>query len=173
MKKSVIIITAIIYFVAIITVAFLGFVAEINNPPVFAEDIIMVFEDSETFPEEPYTFYYQYSPIYDVYYNGNADITQSNEEKYKYQIKFRGAEEFKLFFDEINALELNLHPWSSHGECETQELSYYMDTNRKQFVSVSNEGVVQFKVYDDDGLEEVLVSTRDGTNIKMFVQITW
>lgn len=158
---------------AIITVAFLGFVAEINNPPIFAEDIIMVIPEEESFPEEPYTFYYQYSPIYDVTYNPNADINATNENKYKYQIKFRGSDEFKLFFNEINELELNTHPWSSHGECETQELSYYMNTSRQNFVSVNEEGIINFKIYDDNGLEEVLVSTRDGTNIKIFIQITW
>ena len=173
MKKSVIILTAVVYFVAIVTVAFLGFVAEIHNPPIFAEDIIMEFEDEPNFPEENYTFYYQYTPIYDVIYNPNFDSAVKGDDKYKYFIKFRGSEEFKLFYEDINLLELHTKPYSSEGECETQELQYYMADARKDFVSVDKKGGVKFKVYDDSGLEEVRVSTMDGTNKTIYIQITW
>lgn len=173
MKKSVIIITGLVYLLSIVLVAFLGFVAEIHNPPIFAEDIVMIIEDAENFPEEPYTFYYQFSPIYTVTYNPEADPAAEDDTRYSYVIEFVGDDEYKLFYDEINGLELNLHPYSPDGECENQSLSYYIDKNRQEFISVSKEGVVEFKVYDNDGSETIRVSTKDGTNIIKFIHIVW
>lgn len=173
MKKSVIIITALVYLIAIVTVAFLGYVAEIHNPPILAEGIVMTIPNATNFPEEPYTFYANGAPIYTITYNSEADIEAKGNAKYTYLIKFNGADEFEYYFEKINELHLNLAPYSSKGECENQNLSYYIDKDRADYISVSTEGVVEFKQYSIIGSEEVAVSTKDGTNIRIYLKIYW
>ena len=173
MKKSVIIITALVYFIAIITVAFLGYVAEIHNPPVFAESIVMVLDDAPNFPEEPYQYYSNGAPIYTITYNSEADIKATDNNKYTYMIKFNGVDEFEYYFESNNHLDLHLEPYSPKGECENTSLSYYIDKDRNDFVEVSDEGVVSFKVFSKIGSEEVAVTTKDGTNITIYVKLYW
>ena len=173
MKKSVIIITAVIYFVAIITVAFLGYVAEIHNPPIYAESIVMVLDDAPNFPEEPYQYYSNGAPIYTVTYNSEADIEATDNNKYTYMIKFNGIDEFEYFFEADNKLNLHLMPYSSKGECENQTLSYHIDKDRADYVEVTDQGIVSFKVFSKIGSEEVAVTTKDGTDITIFVKLYW
>ena len=173
MKKSVIIITALVYIIAIVLVAFLGFVAEIHNPPVYAEDIVMKIEEAPNFPDEPYTFYANGAPIYTITYNSEADTTATDNTKYKYLIKFKGADEFEYYYEQINRLELDLMPYSSQGECENLNLSYYIDKDRLDYITIDQTGVVEFKYYSSIGSEEVAVSTKDGTNITIYIKIYW
>ena len=173
MKKSVIIITALVYIIAIVTVAFLGYVAEIHNPPIYAESIVMTIPNATNFPEEPYTFYANGAPIYTITYNSEADASATDNTKYTYLIKFKGADEFEYYYESINQLQLNLAPYSSKGECENLNLSYYIDKDRFEYITVSNEGVVEFKHYSSIGSEEVAVSTKDGTNITIYLKIYW
>ena len=173
MKKSVIIITALVYFVAILTVAFLGYVAEINNPPIYAESIVMTIPDAPKFPGEPYVFYSNGAPIYTITYNSEANVEATDNTKYTYLIKFSGSDEFEYYYENINSLNLNLSPYSSKGECENKTLSYYIDKDRQEYVSVSKEGEVTFKHYSNIGSEEVIVSTKDGTNITIYVKLYW
>ena len=173
MKKSVIIITAAIYFIAIIVVAFLGYVAEIHNPPIYAESIVMVLDDAPNFPEEPYQYYSNGAPIYTVTYNSEADIEATDNNKYTYMIKFNGIDEFEYFFETDNKLNLHLTPYSSKGECENQTLSYHIDKDRADYVEVTDQGIVSFKVFSKIGSEEVAVTTKDGTDITIFVKFYW
>lgn len=173
MKKSVIIITALVYFIAIITVAFLGYVAEIHNPPIYAESIVMSIPNAPKFPEEPYTFYSNGAPIYTITYNSEADIEATDNNKYSYLIKFSGTDEFEYYFENINSLPLNLKPYSEKGECENQNLSYYIDKDRNKYITVDKDGTVEFKLFTNIGSEEVIVSTKDGTNITIYLKIYW
>lgn len=173
MKKSVIIITALVYFIAIITVAFLGYVAEINNPPIYAEAIIMEIPNATKFPEEPYTFYANGAPIYTITYNSEVDVEATGNAKYTYLIKFKGADEFEYYYENINSLPLNLKPYSHEGECENQNLSYYIDKDRSDYIAVDNQGSVTFKYFSTIGSEEVIVSTKDGTNITIYLKLYW
>lgn len=173
MKKSVIIITAAIYFIAIIVVAFLGYVAEIHNPPIYAESIVMVLDDAPNFPEEPYQYYSNGAPIYTITYNSEADIEATDNNKYAYMIKFLGVDEFEYYYENINKLDLHLTPYSSKGECENQTLSYHIDKDRADYVEVNSNGEVSFKKFSKIGSEEVAVATNDGTNINIYVKLYW
>lgn len=173
MKKSVIIITTLVYFIAIVTVAFLGYVAEIHNPPIYAESIVMTIPNAPDFPEEPYVFYANGAPIYTITYNPEADIEAEDKNKYAYTIKFMGADEFEYYYENINSLQLYLTPYSSKGECENMHLSYHIDSDRKDYITVSKDGEVQFKCFSNIGNEEVVVSTKDGTNITLYLKIYW
>ena len=173
MKKSVIIITTLVYFIAISIVAVLGYVAEIHNPPIFAESIVMVLNDAPNFPEEPYQYYSNGAPIYTITYNSEADIEATDNNKYTYLIKFNGIDEFEYYYESINAVDLHLMPYSSKGECENTSLSYHIDNDRADYVEVTKEGVVSFKVFSKIGSEEVAVSTKDGTDITIYVKLYW
>ena len=178
MKKSVIIITALIYIVAIIVVAFLGFVAEIHNPPIYAEDIVMVLPEEEVadfpnFPQEPYT-YINTRPIYDVVYNEDANPdSEVEEERYKYRFIFKSYSAAKWFFLNDNELKLNLKPYSSLGECENQGLKYSIAQSRKNSLEVTEDGIVKFKVDTQARDEDITVTTKDGTDISIHINIYW
>lgn len=173
MKKSVIIITAVIYFLSIVIVAFLGYVAEIHNPPIYAEDIVMAFDDFDAFPEEDYSYIGGGTDLYTVHFNAEYDSEAEDNTKFKYIIKFTDFDCFEYYFENINALPLNTKPYSQLGECEDQTLSYHIDKDRRKFVDVDKKGVVTFKEIAKVGSEQILVSTNDGTNIKIYVQIYW
>lgn len=189
MKKSVIIITALVYFVAIIVVAFLGYVAEIHNPPIYAEDIVMVINNEFYKPEsesEIFTYYKNGAPIYDILYyppveEPAQEVTAENEvltnefvstntNEFRYIFKFRGFDEYEYFFNTKEKIELNLKPYSSLGECENQSLFYSTDSD---YISVDQEGKVSLKKYDDIGLEEILVKTKDPSKKQIKIQIYW
>ena len=179
MKKSVIIVTALIYLVSIVVVAFLGYVAETHNPPIYAEDIIMVLDEQDqkdfpNFPEEPYTYYANGAALYDVTENPNADIESEDlEQRYRYVFKFRGKDEAEFFYNYINEIDLHMMPYSSRGECETLKLDYTIGKDRQDYVGVSKEGKVSYKVFAKASHETVVVSTKDGTNIRIYINIVW
>lgn len=173
MKKSVIIVTAMIYLVSIVVVAFLGFVAEIHNPPIYAEAIVMTIEDEDTnFPDEPYT-YINGAPIYDITYNPNADPESEGVDKYTYRIVFKSSKAAGWYYRNENELNLHLSPYSSLGECENQHLSYYIEKNRRDSFEVSQEGVVTFKEELAARDETIAVTTKDGTDITIYINIYW
>ena len=188
MKKSVIIITALIYLLSIVVVAFLGYAAEIKNPPIYAEDIIMVLDDAENFPEEKYTYYYNGAPIYDVALNPEwnkgedsestteesiQSLIQQDVEVYKYRIKFYGSEEFEYYQENLKTLKLNVEAYSPKGEVENPSLSYYIDKDKADILTVNKEGVVTFNKVQEFGDYEVRVSTNDGSKIVIYVNIYW
>ena len=173
MKKSVIIVTALVYLVSIIIVAFLGYVAEITNPPIYAEAIVMEIADAENFPEEPYTYNLNGGDVYTISYNPNADIESTDYNKYTYRIIFKSEAAAHYYYNNENELPLNLKPYSSLGECENQSLSYYIDKSRKDSLEISEEGIVTFKKDLIARDEEILVATQDGTDIKIYVNIYW
>ena len=176
MKKSVIIVTVLVYLVSIVVVAFLGYVAEIHNPPIYAEDIVMVINDEIYAPEneeDVYTYTSYGTPIYDILYNPEADTSATDSSKYKYRIKFRGYDEYEYFYDEIKDIKLNLKPYSSQGECENLNLSYYVDDARDDYIKVDTKGEVTLKKKLTIGNESIMVTTKDGTNIKIYINIYW
>ena len=174
MKKSVIIVTALIYLVSIVVVAFLGFVAEIHNPPIYAEAIVMTIDDEESnFPEEPYTYYLNGGAVYDITYNPDADPEAEGIEKYTYRIVFRSVTAARYYYNNENELNLHLSPYSSLGECENQHLSYYIEKNRRDSFDVSQEGVVTFKEELAARDETIAVTTKDGTDITIYINIYW
>jgi len=173
MKKSVIIVTAMIYLVSIVVVAFLGFVAEIHNPPIYAEAIVMTIDDEDTnFPEEPYT-YINGAEIYDITYNPNANPESEGIDKYTYRIVFKSSKAAGWYYRNENELNLHLSPYSSLGECENQHLSYYIEKNRRDSFEVSQEGVVTFKEELAARDETIAVTTKDGTDITIYINIYW
>lgn len=173
MKKSVIIVTALVYLVSIIVVAFLGFVAEIHNPPIYAEAIVMEIADAENFPEQPYTYNLNGGDVYDVIYNPDADVEATDYNKYAYRIVFKSSAAAHYYYNNENALNLNLKPYSSLGECENQTLSYYIDKSKKDSLEVSKEGIVTFKTDLKARDEEIAVTTKDGTDITIYINIYW
>ena len=176
MKKSVIIVTVLVYLISIVVVAFLGYVAEIHNPPLYAEDIVMVINDEIYAPEteaDVYTYTAYGTPIYDIFYNPNADPNAEDSSRYRYQFKFRGYDEYEYYYDEINLIQMHLMPYSSKGECDNLNLSYYIDDSRDNYISVDTKGEVTLKKKLALGNESIMVSTKDGTNIKIYINIYW
>ena len=174
MKKSVIIVTALVYLVSIVVVAFLGFVAEIHNPPIYAESIVMTIDDEESkFPDEPYTYYLNGGAVYDITYNPDANPEAEGVDKYTYRIIFKSSNAARFYYNNENELNLNLKPYSSLGECENQHLSYYIEKNRRDSFEVSQEGVVKFKEVLKARDETIAVTTKDVTDITIYINIYW
>ncbi len=162
-----------IYLVSIVVVAFLGFVAEIHNPPIYAEAIVMTIEEEGVnFPEEPYT-YVNGSEIYTITYNPEANPESEGVDKYTYRIVFKSSKAAGWYYRNENELDLHLSPYSSLGECENQNLSYYIEKNRKDSFDVSQEGVVTFKEELTARDETIAVTTKDGTDITIYINIYW
>lgn len=176
MKKSVIIVTSLVYIIAIVVVAFLGYVAEIHNPDIFAEDIVMVLEDAEGFPETPYTYYSNLNgaALYQIYYNENDNPDSEIEaERYRYRFVFKSEAAARFFFDYENDLSLNLKPYSPIGECTDQTLTYSIPKNREHSIEVDKEGNVRFKLFTSIRDEDITVRTNDGTDISIHINIYW
>ena len=173
MKKSVIIITALTYLFAIVLVAILGFVAETKNPPIYAEDIVMVFDDQPNFPEQDYEYYSNGALIYTISYNAEYDNEAEDMQKYKYNLRFASDEAYEFFQTTEGSLQLKTIAYSSQGNVDNPTLSYYMDKDKAEYVKVDKEGKLEFLTTAELGFYEVRVSTTDSSNITIWISIYW
>lgn len=180
MKKAAIIVSAVIYVLSIIVVAFLGYKAEMKNPPVYADDVVL------SFPV-PYQKIENGAIIYEVrnapQVNKVQDVDPEETPKvYKYQIRIYDFEYFyTVCGGQINA---KCTPISNKVDPETNEqkipdeLGLNYSIYDKKIAKVDKEGVVQF----NEGLDldehalgsiDLMVKTKDTSNITIYIQIYW
>lgn len=183
MKKVFIIITAVVYALAIIVVAFLGYQAEINHPPVYADDVVLV-------QETPYQCFENGVLIYSIIEvdqsrnNGGAQIANdestSNPEIITPRYKVR-IYDFEFLYECMDAsINLKCKPISFEvdeegkpREPKNQTVSYTVSKNDSSYVSVDAEGTVKFKEPLDIGSFNLAVSSNDGTKIVTYINIYW
>lgn len=168
MKKAAIILCAAVYAIAIIVVAFLGYQAEIKNPPVYADDIVLV-------QEVPYEKKENGTVIYTI-----KQVPAANEgeeaNKYKYEVEIK---DFEFLYYVLDAkLSIQAKPVSFKVNEETKEqlvpdekkVNYFTSSS---LASIDEEGNVTFSKYKDDGSIDFVISTVDGSNINIYVRIYW
>ena len=172
MKKSVIILTALVYLLSIVIVAFLGYQAEVQNPPILAESIVLRFEGDDKFPELPHEHIENGAIIYEVRYNPEYNPESEvllNRYPYIYDIKDYDY----LYYSVGGKLTLAAEPYSSKGEVSDKSLTYYVDKSKSDYIEVDQKGELTLKAETTSGFYEVLLSTNDGSAIKMTICIKW
>lgn len=168
MKKAAIILCAAIYALAIIVVAFLGFQAEINNPPIYADDIVLVVGC-------PYEVKENGTVIYTIKEN-KLEEGEEGSNKYKYEVDIKDFE--FLYYVLEGKISIKAKPISYKVDEETKEqkvpqeqsLNYYTSS---QNATIDNEGNVTFSRYKDDGSIDIIISSIDGSNINIYIRIYW
>jgi len=180
MKKAAIIVSAVIYALSIIIVAFLGYKAEMKNPPVYADDIVL------SFPV-PYKKIDNGAVIYEITEFGPSKQTEAKDSEetkkdYKYKVRIYDFEYFYTLLDgEINAA---CTPISYKVDAETgeqkvpEELGLNYSISDKKIATVNKTGQIKF----NEGLDldehalgsiDLVVKTKDTSNITIFLQIYW
>lgn len=181
MKKAAIIVCAVIYALSIIIVAFLGYKAEMKNPPIYADEIVMSFK-------VPYQKIENGAVIYEIKEHIEQNKTENNDNPeatqkvYKYDILINDFEYFyTIFGGEINAA---CKPISYKVDEETNtpkvpdELGLNYSISDKKIAKVSKEGVIQFNESldleeHDLGLFDLIVKTKDTSNLTIYIRIYW
>lgn len=175
MKKAAIIVCAAIYALAIIVVAFLGYQAEIKNPPVFADDIVLVHETLPYNHIENGVVVYQ---IKEVPKEKSEPTTEDEPGKkvYKYEVEIF---DFEYVYEVLNAqIQVKAKPISFKVDEETGEVKEPDEKNLSYTISskdvkVNKEGIVTFLEYDDHGSYDLLIKTIDTSNITIYIRIYW
>ena len=182
MKKAAIIVCAVIYALSIILVAFLGYKAEMKNPPIYADDIVLSFKT-------PYQKIENGAIIYQITDAAPQPKIQAEEEDpeatkkvYKYQVRIM---DFDYFYNVCGG-EINVKctPISNKVDPETNEqkvpdeLGLNYSISDKTIAKSSKEGVVKFNAgLDLDehsiGAIDLVVKTKDTSNITIYIQIFW
>ena len=174
MKKAAIIIGVIIYALSIIVVTFLGYAAEIKNPPVFADDIVFA-------EEVPYEYVVNGAVVYKLKAAQNKHIKEEEENTslitYRYEIEIV---EFEYLIEVLDGeMDVICKPISYKVDEETgvQKTPEVLDLNytsgNEKLAVVNNKGRLTFKQNPDLGQLDLVVSTKDTTNIKIFIKISW
>lgn len=170
MKKAAIIICAAIYAISIIVVAFLGYQAEMRNPPIFADEIVFVHET-------PYKELYNGAVIYTVTEAEDVEEETDDVIEYKYDVRIN---EFEFVYNVLGGeISLPFKPISYKTDSETGEqkipdelgLNYTSGTDK--VAEVNNEGKITFKQYLDYGQLNLIVQTKDTSNLKIYINIYW
>ena len=176
MKKAAIIIGVVIYAISILVVTFLGYAAEIRNPPIFADDIVFA-------EEVPYEYVVNGAVIYKLKEAENKQISGGNENEeatftqYRYEIEIV---EFEYLYEVLDGqMEVICKPISHQVDSETgeQKVPDVLDLNytvgNDKLASVDSKGKVTFKQYLDLGHLDLVVSTKDTSNINIHIKISW
>ena len=180
MKKAAIIVCAVIYALSIIIVAFLGYKAEMKNPPIYADDIVL------SYPV-PYQKIENGAVIYDVKQIPPQKKTEEEDpevtkKEYKYKVRIY---DFEYFYTECGgSINTACKPISFKVDPETNEekipdeLGLNYSISDKKIAKVSKEGQIKF----NDGLDldehslgsiDLVVKTKDTSNITIYIQIYW
>lgn len=170
MKKAAIIICAAIYAISIIVVAFLGYQAEMRNPPIFADEIVFVHET-------PYKELYNGAVIYTVTDSVTPEEEDEGTISYKYDVKIN---EFEFVYYVMGGeISLPFKPISYKVDSETGEqkvpddLGLNYTSGTEKLAEVNNEGKITFKKYQDLGQLNLVVQTTDTSNLKIYINIYW
>lgn len=165
MKKIMIIIVSVVYFLSIILVAFLGYQAEIHGLPIYAQDIVLTYEAF------PYYYIENGAIIYTVTQNANYNPeSEDPNNHYKYTIKFN---EFDYFYETHANYQIPAMPVSTEGDVTDKTMSYLIDKDKKDFVEVDDNGVVTFKQYLKTYTFACSIKSQDGGNAAIAIRFTW
>jgi len=179
MKKAAIIVSAVIYALSIIIVAFLGYKAEMKNPPIYADDIVI------SYPL-PYQKIENGAVIYEVRNAPEQKKENSDSEEtkkvYKYKIRIY---DFEYFYTVCGGtINAKCIPISNQIDPETNErkvpdeLGLNYSIYDKKIAKVNKDGVVQF----NEGLDldqhelgsiDLMVKTKDTSYLTIYIQIYW
>lgn len=176
MKKAAIIIGVVIYALSILVVTFLGYQAEIRNPPIFADDIVFA-------EEVPYEYVVNGAVIYKLKEVENKKTENNNIEEesefkeYRYAIDIV---EFEYLYEVLDGeMQVTFKPISNQIDPDTneQKVPDVLDLNytvgNDKLASVDNTGKITFKQYLDLGHLDLVVSTKDTSNIHINIKISW
>lgn len=174
MRKAAVIICAAIYAISIIIVTFLGYRAEVRNPPIFADEIVFS-------QEIPYKCVVNGAVIYTIKEAENSHISNDEDTSssivYKYDLNIL---EFEYIYKVLGGeMDVVCKPISYKTDAETGEQKQpdvltlnYMIGNDK-VASVNKDGKITFKQFKEIGHLDLIVSTSDTTNLKIYINITW
>lgn len=177
MKKAAIIICAAIYALSIIVIAFLGYKAEIKNPPIYADDIVMSYE-------VPYQCVQNGAVVYEV--TNSAPPKKLIDEDaptrtYKYDVRIFDFEYFYMVFGgviNVSCKPISYQVDENNNPKVPDELGLNYSISDKTIAKVSTDGIVTF----NEGLNvmeytlgslDLIVKTRDTSNITIHLQIYW
>lgn len=174
MKKAAIIVGIIIYALSIIIVTFLGYAAEIKNPPIFADDIIFA-------EEVPYEYVVNGAVVYKLKTSENKHISSEQQNSslitYRYEIDIV---EFEYLFEVLDGkMKVPCKPISYKTDEETgeQKIPDVLDLNYissdEKMATIDNQGNMTFKQNPDIGQLDLVVSTKDTSGIKIYIKISW
>ena len=175
MKKAAIIIGVVIYAISIIVVTFLGYAAEVRNPPIFADDIVPT-------QAVPYEYVVNGAVIYRLK-NAENQQNQNNAEESSEFIQYRyeiDIVEFEYLHEVLDGeMQVSFKPISNQTDPETgeQKIPDTLDLNytvgNDKMASVDKNGKITFKQFPDWGHLDLVVSTKDTSNINIHVKISW
>ena len=103
MKKAAIIIGVVIYALSILVVTFLGYRAEIKNPPIFADDIVFA-------EEVPYEYVVNGAVIYKLKEATSKQISGGSEDEETKFTQYRYEIDIVEFFKVIQLLSHSKTP---------------------------------------------------------------
>ncbi len=174
MKKTAIVIAAVIYALAIVVVAFLGFRAEILGQPVYCDDIVLDFE----LPQKEWA---QGMVIYEI--TEVPQVEPSEEEfdeddiQYSWNVQINN---YKYFYDNIGQLSIKAKGVSNKKDSDGNPLTpddpsitYYIPESRASVATIDESGMISFHSYKRAFTLTAQLKTNDSTNITKYVQITW
>ena len=175
MKKTAIIIAAVIYALAIVVVAFLGFRAEILGQPVYCDDIVLDFE----LPDKHWAqgmIIYQIEELPPAPTPAEDEIDE-DEIVYSYKVVIN---DYKYFLDHMGSLSIKAKGISNKKDSDGNQLTpddpsitYYIPDSRKDIATIDEEGTITFHSYKRAFSMYAQLSTNDSSNIKKYVEITW
>ena len=174
MKKSLIVIVSAVYFIAIILVAFLGFVAEANNAVVYADEVRLIFTKEmgySNIQEHSADFVYNGAVIYTVRENttydpeyGKEDDELDIDKKYKYVFTFQEDAYTDIFFPLLKEIQLNAVPisYQEGAEVTDKRIGYNVPKNYAKALSVDENGKVTFLLDTTTYICDMLLRSLDG-----------
>lgn len=171
MKKIAIVICSVIYFMAIVIVAFLGFKAEVQNPPFYTEDIVLAYEC-------PHEEYDNGTVIFSVTENENYReelLDETSEVVYKYTVHI---EDFEFIYYALDGeIKIPAIPTTFRYDDEgnnikptVMDLSYNVASD---IITCSGDGTIKFTEYLSHGVYTMMIKSKDGSNKSIFVRIYW
>lgn len=175
MKKAAIIIGVVIYALSILIVTFLGYAAEIRNPPIFADDI--VFTKDIPYEYVDGTVIYRIKEVENTQTSNGESDEETTFTQYRYEIEIV---EFEYLYEVLDGeMEVVFKPISYQVDPESgeQKIPDVLDLNytvgNEKLASVDNKGKIKFKQFLDLGHLDLVVSTKDTTNIHINIKISW
>lgn len=176
MKKAAIIVCAAIYALAIIIVAFLGYQAEVRNPPIYADDVVLVYDKLPYDHIENGLIVYEIREVPALASGDSTDEDEHAKKVYKYEVEIF---DFEYVYEVLNAqIQVQAKPISFKVDEETGEVKQPDEKNlsytvNSKDVKVNKEGIVTFNEYDDHCSYDLLIKTIDTSNITIYVRIYW
>lgn len=131
----------------------------------------MKIADDPDFPDEPHLHYINGAVIYEITYNESYDPKSSDLDRYKYIVDIKN---YDYLYDKTEkTIQLEMLPFSTKGDVTNKSLSYYIDKDKTNYLSVSQEGLLQFNTKISNNVVDLRVSTNDGSTLSIAILIKW